>query len=257
MEHTNMSPKHQIRGFVVAGRPPTAPRDVSIRAERRRCTFIGTVLTCVMLAVTACSSGDDEPRAGGASNDDVTASSEHVESTPSTASSASRLETATAFWEAMAAHDREVALSFVDPAFLDSGAGDPFGRAQTLEQQFEWYEAVGWQWALQNCVEDGAGAVECTASASNAWSEALGLEPITGTFLVRFTDDGILTVDERSGSFSSQWLPMVYDEFAAWVQTYQPEDAQVMFNFGVDLNPEMLAMYEINTERFVEAQQGE
>lgn len=253
MEHPKMSTSHRI----LAVRPPTAPRHISIRAERRRYTFIGTALTCVMLAMTACSSGDEEPSAGGTSSDDVTAPSERVESTPSTASAEPQVETATAYWEALAADDREVALSLVDSAFLESGAGDPFGRARTLEQQFDWYDAVGWQWALQNCLTSDAGAVECTVSASNAWSEALGLEPITGTFVVSYGDEGIRAVQDQSRSFSSQWLPMVYFVFEEWVQTNHPEDAQVMFNFGVDLNPEMLAMYKLNTERFVEAQQGE
>ena len=257
MEHTERSTSHQIGDVVFDGRPLTAPRHTSIRADRRGYGFIGTALACVVLAMSACSSSDDEPSAGGTSSDDVTAPSERVESTPSAASSAPQVETATVFWEALAADDREVALSFVDPAFLDSGAGDPFGRARTLEQQFEWYEAVGWQWALQNCVMNDAGLVECTASASNAWSEALGLEPITGTFVVRFGDDGITALEEKSRSFSSQWLPMVFNVYRDWVRTNQPEDAQVMFNFAVDLNPEMLAMYERNTERFVEAQQGQ
>jgi hypothetical protein len=167
------------------------------------------------------------------------------------------VETATAFWEALAADDREVALSLVDPALLESGAGDPFGRAQMLEQQFDWYDAVGWQWALQNCVMSDAGVVECTASASNAWSEALGLEPVPGTFVVRYGDGGITTVKDQSASISSQWLPNVYRVFERWVQEHYPEDAQSMFNLSVGVDPEILAMYELNTERFVEAQQSE
>lgn len=253
MEHTRMSTSHRI----LAVRPHTAPRHISNRAERRRFAFIGTALACVMVAMTGCSSAGEEPSAGGTSSDDVAAPSEGVESTQSTASSEAQVETATAYWEALASDDREVAISLVDPAFLESGAGDPFGRARTLEQQFDWYDSVGWQWALQNCAMSDAGAVECTASASNAWSEALGLEPITGTFVASYSDEGIRAVKDKSSSFSSQWLPMVYFVFEEWVQTHHPEDAQVMFNFGVDVNPEILAMYQLNTERFVEAQQGQ
>ncbi len=253
MEHPKMSTSHRN----LAVRPPTAPRHIRTSDERRRYTFIGTALACVMLAISACSSGDEEPGAGGTSSDDVTAPSERVDSIPSTASAEPQVATATAYWEALAADDREVALSLVDSAYLESGAGDPFGRARTLEQQFDWYDAVGWQWALRNCSTSDAGAVECTVSASNAWSEALGLEPIIGTFDVRSGDDGILTVEDQSRSFSSQWLPMVYFVFEEWVQTNHPEDAQLMFNFGVDLNPEILDMYRLNTERFVEAHQGQ
>ena len=98
--------------------------------------------------------------------------------------------------------------------------------------------------------------VECTATATNAWSDALGIEPITGTFLVRFGDDGIAAVGDQFASFGQQWRPMVFEVFAEWVEANHPDDAQVMFNFVVDVNPEILGLYEVNTERFVEAHQG-
>jgi hypothetical protein len=113
---------------------------------------------------------------------------------------------------------------------------------------------VGWEWSLESCAKGDAGAVECTAAASNAWSDALGVEPVTGTFVVSIGDDGILTVNEQSVSFSSQWSPMVFEVFQRWVRSNHPDDARVMFDLGVDVTPEILALYEVNTERFVDAQ---
>jgi len=246
MEHTTLSASDHTRDVVAAGPPRSARQRPGARRERRRATLAGGVLATVVLATTACSSD-------GTSSDDADAASALVDS--STASSDDHVETATAFWEALEADDRELALSLVDPAYLDSGAGDPFGRARTLEQQFDWYEAVGWQWQFENCVPNDAVSAKCTATASNAWSDALEVDPVTGTFVIRFTDDGIRYVDEQTRSFSSQWVPSVFFEFEEWVETNFPADAETMFNFGIDVNPEILAMYETNTQRFVEAQE--
>jgi hypothetical protein len=72
-----------------------------------------------------------------------------------------------------------------------------------LEGQFDWYESVGWEWTVEECVEGDAGSVECTATASNAWSEALDVDPVTGEFVVQFSEDGITGVVDKGESFSS------------------------------------------------------
>jgi hypothetical protein len=167
-----------------------------------------------------------------------------------------RLADAEAFWEAVEANDRDGALAYVDSAAIESEAVALFGRAHTLGGQFDWYESVGWEWTLGECVEGDAGSVECTATASNAWSEALEVDPVTGTFGIQFGEDGITEVVDKGESFASQWLPMVFDVFAGWVNTNYPNDAEVMFDFEVDVNPEILNLYEVNTDRFVNAQQG-
>lgn len=165
------------------------------------------------------------------------------------------VEVATGFWEALAAGDREATLGLVDPNALESPTLSPFGRAQTLEGQFDWYETNSWEWKLEECVEGDSGEVECVATARNAWSDALGVEPVTGTFLVRFGENGITEVADKADSFFSQWSPMVFSFFADWVATNHPADADVMFDFSVEVNPEILNLYQLNTSRFVEAQQ--
>jgi hypothetical protein len=167
-----------------------------------------------------------------------------------------RLADAETFWEAVAANDSEGALAMVDPAAHESAAVALFGRAQTLEGQFDWYESVGWEWTPGECVEGDAGSVECTATASNAWSEALGVDPVTGTFVVQFGENGITEVVDKDDSFANQWLPMVFEVFADWVNANHPDDAEVIFNFEADVNSEILNLYEVNTDRFVEAQKS-
>lgn len=202
----------------------------------------------VALGLTAC--GSDDPATAGVP--EQTSGTE----TPSTVVDTmelSRLEVARAFWEAVAAGDRETASSLIDRE-ADPSA-NLFGRAGTLEGQFDWYEAVGLTWELEDCSEGGTQTVECAANARNRWSEALGVEPVTGTFTVWFGTEGILDIVDKRDSFVSQWGPMVFGIFAQWVDKNHPEDARVMFS-DIDVNPEILGLYELNTTRFVEAHGG-
>ena len=80
--------------------------------------------------------------------------------------------------------------------------------------------------------------IRCTASASNTWTGALGVEPISGNFLVVFNDDGITNVIEELNSFRSQWTPQVFKVFANWVEANHPDDAAIMFEADTDINQE-------------------
>ncbi|MDH3300252.1 MAG: hypothetical protein OES24_07070 [Acidimicrobiia bacterium] len=166
-------------------------------------------------------------------------------------------QVATAYWQALEAGDREAALGFVDPTALDSGDPAPFGRAGTYASILDWYEAVDWQWRLNECVDFDDGAAKCSVTAGNAWSEVLGVEPVTGIFIVRFGENGIIEVEDQVDNFLAQWGPQVFEVFFDWVTENHPDDAAIMFDFSVDTNPEILSLYELNTARFVEAQQTE
>ena len=163
------------------------------------------------------------------------------------------VEQATAFWMAVSAGDRDTAVSYLDSAAAETDVANLFGRAWTLEHQFDWYEATGWQWILDQCVEVEGGAIECTVTARNDWSDAIGLEPIVGVHEVEVAETGITAIVDKDENFRSQWIPRVFEVFGAWVGTHHPEDAAIMFNRTVDLNEEILELYEINTARFVEA----
>ena len=166
-------------------------------------------------------------------------------------------ETATAFWEALADGDRQAALDLVDPNPADPSVVVPFGRAGTLAGAFDWYESVGWEWELEGCSEGADGIVECTASARNDWSDAIGVEPISGAFLVRVEETGIIYVTSAGlPSFREQWVPQVFNVFAGWVGRNHPDDANIMWNSSEDVTPEILDLFRVNTDRFVEAQRG-
>lgn len=171
------------------------------------------------------------------------------------ASEATTADLATEYWQALAAGDRQAALALVDPAELDSQTLSPFGRAHTLEGQFDWYASVGWMWQLDECVNSGEGEADCTVFASNPWSEALGVDPVPGNFTVRASENGVVLTRDKANRFSALWARNVFEVFAEWVDENQPDDARIMFDFGTDVNPEILELYEVNTARFVEAHQ--
>ncbi len=190
------------------------------------------------------------------SNEDVGVANQVETSTTTTTTVApTHTDIATEFWRALEAGDREQALALVDPAAIDSPDLSPFGRAATLESQFDWYEVVGLKWQLAQCVEIDVQFVKCLASASNTWSEALSVEPISGEFLVRFSGDEIIAVETDGDSFL--WSPKVFEKFATWVAENHPDEAAIMFDLKVEMDQEILDLYEINTVRFVESLQGE
>jgi hypothetical protein len=169
---------------------------------------------------------------------------------------ASPLDRATAFWTAVSAGHRETAVSYLDPDAADSREASPFGRAFTLERQFDWYEVTGWQWTLHECLEVDDGGIECRVSARNDWSDAIGLEPIVGVHVMEFGDEGITAVIDKDENFRSQWIPLSFEVFAGWVETHHPEDAVIMFGDD-DVNQQILDRYRINTDRFVAAYPGQ
>ncbi len=165
---------------------------------------------------------------------------------------ATPVDKATAFWVAVADGDRETATSYLDPTAAESGEANTYGRAQTLEGQFEWYEAVGFEWALDECIETDQGNVECTVAGSNDWSDALGQDPVPGTYLMGFGDGGITAIVDKDDSFANRWLQLVFEPFSIWVTANHPADAMTMWSES-DVNPEILELFRINTARFVQA----
>ncbi|MEX2251597.1 MAG: hypothetical protein WD895_05945 [Acidimicrobiia bacterium] len=164
-----------------------------------------------------------------------------------------QVEDATAFWEAVEAGDLDAALAHVDP----TAELATFGWAGALEATFDWYEAVGWKWTLEECVEGDAETVECTATARNAWSDALEVEPVRGIFVLRFGENGITEIVDKADMFLNKWSAQVFEVFAGWVETNHPEDFAIMFDYSGDASAEILDLYETNTNRFVQAQQDE
>ncbi len=214
------------------------------------------IIAVVGFAFALTSVDDSNGNDVAAEGDEPTVTAPADDETTVTAPAPTPAQVATAYWQALEAGDREAALGFVDPTALDSGDPAPFGRTGTYASILDWNEAVDWEWQLDECVDIDDRSASCTATASNAWTEALGVEPVSGVYSVRFSENGIIDVSPGT-DFLAQWGPQVFEVFLDWVTENHPDDAAIMFDFRVDTNPEILSLYEINTARFVEAQQTE
>jgi len=181
---------------------------------------------------------------------EATAQDEESATTTSTARSVA--DVATEFWEALAAGDRQATLDLIATASMDSIVLPPAGLIEAPTDQFDWYQAVGWQWRIESCVDAEAGTAECTASATNTWSEAMDLDPVVGRFLVQVSDQKVTTISETGDPFSDQWLSFVFPSFFNWVTANHPDDAATMFETDSGLTEEILELYELNTIRFVD-----
>ncbi|NNF55150.1 MAG: hypothetical protein HKN03_12000 [Acidimicrobiales bacterium] len=222
----------------------------------KRNLYLALAATAAAVVLIAFALTDGSPEdAGVASQVETTTST--TPTITSTTIEPTHTDLATEFWQALEAGDLEQALALVDPAAIDSPDLPPFGRGHTLSGVFDWYETVGWKWQLTGCVEIDDQYVSCLTSGSNAWSDALGVEPIMSRFRVRFSEDKIIAVEDEGQSFLSNWSPRVFEKFATWVSENHPDEAAIMFDFEVDLNQEILDLYAINTVRFVESLQGE
>lgn len=209
----------------------TKDRDVRRRFRMTRLAWAGLALTLVALGVVVFLTPGEPP----------------IAATP--------VDHATAFWLAMVEGDRDFALSELDPTATPSEM-NLFGRAHALAGQFDWYEAVDWHWDLDVCTRVEDRSVECVVSATNAWSDAIGLGPVVGTYVLEFSEQGIVGIIDKANGFADRWGSQVFTPFAEWVQENHPSEASVMFAFENDVTPQILDLYEVNTQRFVEAISG-
>lgn len=166
---------------------------------------------------------------------------------------ASPVAVASAYWEALEAGDVDAALATVHPNLRDGDFVSPPGRGDSIVSSLAWYEVVGWEWTFGSCRADTDVVAICFATARNAWSDALGVEPVTGEFRLRLIDGVIISVELWTDSFVSQWGPQVFEVFVRWVEANHPEEAAIMFSEN-PIDDEILELYRVNTERFVAAQ---
>jgi hypothetical protein len=134
----------------------------------------------------------------------------------------------------------------LDPSVVSHLNVKPAGRASTLAELFDFYDAVGWEWEVEGCVEVRDGAVDCEVVERNGWSEVLGIAPLATTYRVYVGDDGVTRLSPRDDD-CCPGLP----EFYLWVHEMYPDDAAVMWEYDPD--DERVALFELNTIRFEDA----
>ena len=100
--------------------------------------------------------------------------------------------------------------------------------------------------------------VSCTYTMANAWSQALGVGPFTGSsFDITIADGQIQQVTSNFNTSGFSW--QVWDVFTGWLRDTHPDDVDVMFERvgGNDVplkNPEAIALWAQHTTEFVASQ---
>ena len=158
------------------------------------------------------------------------------------------------FVEARDAWDGEAVRALVaDDAVIDDFAvssPDDYIAGAEIDR------ATGWRYMQPECTAIVPGPpiqVSCTYTMQNAWSEALGVGPFTGSNFRFVIADG--QIQQVTHIFDvSEFDPEVWAIFQEWLSATHPDDVGVMFdaNSGnFSLTPEAIALFEQHTTEFV------
>lgn len=224
-------------------------------ARRTGITWVATAAAVILLVVglVVVSGARDDRSTVPAIEPRVTLASS---TTVPSVSSRQAAEVAHAYWEAIAASDLDAAVALIDPVTYANSQGSiqPPGRPDSLEVLLDWYEVVGWEWQVGDCTDVSDGVAECDVVASTAWSDAVGIAPLANEMQVRVGDDGITSLNF---SVAANDCCPGFDEFNRWVIEMYPDDAELMWDQSAEPDAEtLLHLFELNTTRFVDAQQN-
>ncbi len=138
---------------------------------------------------------------------------------------------AESFMEARDTWDAEATEALLAPDAVIDDLEVP--RAADYSEQYRWYEAVEWRWALDECTESGSGTpatVSCSYNMENAWSRALDVGPIAGNMRFAIDDGQIVRVSHNGfnlGQFGSVW-----GSFRSWVRDNHPDEFNSIYSSG-------------------------
>ena len=98
----------------------------------------------------------------------------------------------------------------------------------------------------------------CSYTMENAWSQALGVGPFTGSTFEFVIADGQIQQIIHYFDFNL-FAPQVFEVWVAWLNDTHPDDVDVMYDFTdgvatIHSTPEALALQEQYTNEFVESQ---
>lgn len=168
-------------------------------------------------------------------------------------------EIAARFIQARDARDAEATMSLFAP---DANIDDRVSDLADYEVEYIWYEAVGWNWAEQDCVEatpiSEPASVTCTYAMENDWSRALDVGPFNGSFDFDIVDGQIVAI---SNNFPPEFSRQAWDRFEGWVRANHLADYSLMYDdsgalSGPHLTSESMALWEQYTAEFVASEEG-
>lgn len=217
---------------------------------RRSSRRVGVAVAVVALLAGACgddSASDDPAAAADTPTDpDVTGDTQEAEGI------------AQDFVEASDAWDAEtVRLLVADDAVIDGAVA----IADDYLAVAEFERATGRRYTEPECTATVVGPpteVSCTYTMANAWSQALGVGPFTGSsFDITIADGQIQQVTSNFNTSGFSW--QVWDVFTAWLRDTHPDDVDVMFERVGDNDvplrtPEAIALWAQHTTEFVASQ---
>lgn len=170
--------------------------------------------------------------------------------------SAEALAIAEAFMEARDAADVEATFAlFSDDVHLSSLAR----TAEELVLWYAWDEAYGADIVSFECRELADARltrVGCTYATTNAWAEALGVGPFSGSSYLLTMSDGRITSMVHNFN-DTEFLPQVWSPVSIWIAERHPDDWQVMRRGQAPiLTEESIELWRQHTEEFVAEMTG-
>ncbi|MGB7860933.1 MAG: hypothetical protein WBM90_10590, partial [Acidimicrobiia bacterium] len=168
--------------------------------------------------------------------------------------SAAAVETSAAFVDAWGHSDPTAYSYLTDDASVSIY---PTIGADQLDAEMRLRQAMGWVYEVDGCrvitvykFEDETRAVLCAVTHHSAWSDGLGVEPIT---TARVT---LNVLGDRVRAAKLGFNRFQYDsEIKEWLTTNHPEDVDLMYQYPNDPTPslsdEAIELWRRYTQEFV------
>jgi hypothetical protein len=157
------------------------------------------------------------------------------------------------FMESWVAGDGEAAAAI----FSKSGSvvGDVPGmlpegvQPEDFPALHDWFRALDWEFEARGCGPLRYIFFSCAYRYENNLTQAVGAEPVTGSFFLTITTDGIDTITSQFGYYQA------WDMFLAWASAEHPAELEVMLrpdSQSPRLDETSINLWDLYTDRFAD-----
>ena len=175
------------------------------------------------------------------------------------ADAAAAAETASSFFDALAANDAEAMAALLSPDALT----EIYDGMDGLRIELDWNEAEGFKripgaCQAQEAVEEGI-VVRCPYDFHAIRSDELGLGPFTDNYIIFTVSNGsIVAVSEQPAFMTNGFSTLVWTPFSAWVVQNHPEDGPLLYldwprNTSQRISEESIPVWDRLTREYVDA----
>jgi hypothetical protein len=128
------------------------------------------------------------------------------------------------FMAALAALDAEAAAGL----FSADASGDYGPGLDDFDATFRWYEASGFRFEPEDCraIALRSRNVVCVFTQANMWSDAAGVDPVTGQVSMTVENGEITDLNQTE---NRSWFTLVTDPFYEYVLENHPDDAALLW----------------------------